>query len=142
MSIQLLYVTLMLLETYFHMNKVFDIYVTCLILIVRQGSPRKRKGPISGTKGTDRFRSEEAFYVNPLPDCLCQKESRYTNSSRIRRQPMKVQNTFFWFFDGFGCASTPQCACNYLLKIEPLVPPFIDHWMCIGFLHRSRETLD
>ncbi|THF99429.1 hypothetical protein TEA_025505 [Camellia sinensis var. sinensis] len=35
----------------------------------RQGSPRKRKGPISGTKGTDRFRSEEAFYVNPLPDC-------------------------------------------------------------------------
>lgn len=51
----------------------------------RQGSPRKRKGPISGTKGMDRFRSEEAFYVNPLPDCLCRKESPDINSSLVIR---------------------------------------------------------
>ncbi|KAK6773192.1 hypothetical protein RDI58_028430 [Solanum bulbocastanum] len=29
----------------------------------------------------DRFRSEEAFYVNSLPDCLCQRELSYTNDS-------------------------------------------------------------
>ncbi|XP_043809256.1 O-fucosyltransferase 7 isoform X2 [Manihot esculenta] len=47
----------------------------------RQGSPRRRKGPISGTKGMERFRSEEAFYVNPLPDCLCQRHSPNSNIS-------------------------------------------------------------
>ncbi|XP_050215338.1 O-fucosyltransferase 7 isoform X2 [Mercurialis annua] len=51
----------------------------------RQGSPRKRKGPISGTKGTDRFRSEEAFYVNPLPDCLCRRQSPSLNTSVVIR---------------------------------------------------------
>ncbi|KAF8411418.1 hypothetical protein HHK36_003967 [Tetracentron sinense] len=51
----------------------------------RQGSPRKRKGPITGTKGKERFRSEEAFYVNPLPDCLCQRESPTINNSQVLR---------------------------------------------------------
>ncbi|MQL73167.1 hypothetical protein Taro_005515, partial [Colocasia esculenta] len=45
----------------------------------RQGSPRKRKGPVSGTKGKERFRSEEAFYENPLPECLCRKEIPASN---------------------------------------------------------------
>uniref|UniRef100_A0A0E0A6W3 O-fucosyltransferase family protein n=1 Tax=Oryza glumipatula TaxID=40148 RepID=A0A0E0A6W3_9ORYZ len=49
----------------------------------RQGSPRKRKGPVSGTKGSDRFRSEEAFYENPLPDCLCQPESPASDASVV-----------------------------------------------------------
>lgn len=58
-------------------NKVIEIHKK------RQGSPRKRKGPISGTKGMDRFRSEEAFYVNPLPDCLCRRQPLNVNTSLI-----------------------------------------------------------
>ncbi|XP_062233318.1 O-fucosyltransferase 7-like isoform X2 [Phragmites australis] len=49
----------------------------------RQGSPRKRKGPVPGTKGKDRFRSEEAFYENPLPDCLCQPGSPASDDSLV-----------------------------------------------------------
>ncbi|KAK8552545.1 hypothetical protein V6N13_120938 [Hibiscus sabdariffa] len=46
-----------------------------------QGSPRRRKGPVSGTKGINRFHSEESFYGNPLPDCLCQRASKNLKTS-------------------------------------------------------------
>ncbi|KAK9749011.1 hypothetical protein RND81_02G096100 [Saponaria officinalis] len=59
-------------------NRIIDIHRR------RQGSPRRRKGPISGTKGTDRFRSEEAFYENPLPECLCRNASKPVNASAIK----------------------------------------------------------
>lgn len=52
----------------------------------RQGSARRRKGPISGTRGMDRFRSEEAFYVNPLPDCLCQRQQPNSQTSSFIRR--------------------------------------------------------
>ena len=58
----------------------------CSVLLFRQGSARKRKGPISGTRGMDRFRSEESFYVNPLPDCLCQREQPNSQASSLIRR--------------------------------------------------------
>eukprot|EP00850_Spirogloea_muscicola_P001611 SM000006S19376 [mRNA] locus=s6:449037:453672:+ [translate_table: standard] len=47
-----------------------------LIHMHRQGAPRERKGPAPGTRGKERPRTEEAFYTNPLPDCLCQENPR------------------------------------------------------------------
>eukprot|EP00897_Mesotaenium_endlicherianum_P007530 jgi/Mesen1/6805/ME000035S06186 len=46
-----------------------------LIHMHRQGAPRARKGPVPGSKGRERHRTEEAFYTNPLPDCICQNPS-------------------------------------------------------------------
>ncbi|CAN1169782.1 O-fucosyltransferase 38 [Linum perenne] len=37
----------------------------------RQGGPRKRKGAASGIKGRARFKTEESFYQNPYPECIC-----------------------------------------------------------------------
>ncbi|KAH7671041.1 GDP-fucose protein O-fucosyltransferase protein [Dioscorea alata] len=37
----------------------------------RQGSPRKRYGSLPGMKGRNRLRTEESFYENPLPECIC-----------------------------------------------------------------------
>ncbi|GAV85131.1 O-FucT domain-containing protein [Cephalotus follicularis] len=37
----------------------------------RQGAPRKRKGPLLGIKGRARIQTEESFYENPYPECIC-----------------------------------------------------------------------
>ncbi|CAM6127970.1 unnamed protein product [Calypogeia fissa] len=60
----------------------------------RQGAPRKRKGPLKGTKGRDRFKTEEAFYTNPLPDCLCQKHSTAGMLDSVGRGHQTFLNTF------------------------------------------------
>ncbi|XP_057424541.1 O-fucosyltransferase 7-like [Lotus japonicus] len=58
-------------------DKINDLHRT------RLGLLRKRKGPISGTRGLERFRSEETFYANPLPDCLCRTETPPINASHV-----------------------------------------------------------
>nr|CAB3463291.1 unnamed protein product [Digitaria exilis] len=37
----------------------------------RQGAPRKRYGSLPGSKGRSRLRTEESFYENPFPECIC-----------------------------------------------------------------------
>ncbi|OVA16354.1 GDP-fucose protein O-fucosyltransferase [Macleaya cordata] len=37
----------------------------------RQGGPRKRRGSLPGIKGRGRFRTEESFYEDPFPECIC-----------------------------------------------------------------------
>ncbi|XP_057974771.1 O-fucosyltransferase 38 isoform X2 [Malania oleifera] len=43
----------------------------------RQGAPRKRRGSLPGIKGRARFRTEESFYENPFPECICGSEKHF-----------------------------------------------------------------
>lgn len=40
----------------------------------RQGAPRKRYGSLPGLRGRDRLRTEESFYENPYPECICRSK--------------------------------------------------------------------
>ncbi|KAJ0973117.1 hypothetical protein J5N97_021076 [Dioscorea zingiberensis] len=40
----------------------------------RQGAPRKRYGSLPGMKGRNRLRTEESFYENPFPECICHNQ--------------------------------------------------------------------
>lgn len=45
----------------------------------RQGAPRRRYGSLPGMKGRNRLRTEESFYENPFPECICANKKSVHN---------------------------------------------------------------
>ncbi|PKU85138.1 Uncharacterized protein MA16_Dca024999 [Dendrobium catenatum] len=45
----------------------------------RRGAPRKRYGSLPGMKGRNRLRTEESFYENPFPECICGNKNSVNN---------------------------------------------------------------
>ncbi|KAF8411688.1 hypothetical protein HHK36_004246 [Tetracentron sinense] len=43
----------------------------------RLGAPRKRGSSLPGIKGRGRFKTEESFYENPYPECICTSKNMF-----------------------------------------------------------------
>ena len=68
----------------------------------------------------DRFRSEESFYTNPKPECLCQRETPNVNTSHITRQ-IRLCRTIFLQNDSYADAVVAHCVPYNLLEQYKLV---------------------
>ncbi|XP_038707761.1 O-fucosyltransferase 38 isoform X2 [Tripterygium wilfordii] len=58
-------------------------YLVQQMHVSRQGAPRKRRGPMPGVKGRARFGTEESFYENPYPECICGSVRQFKSDIKL-----------------------------------------------------------